>query len=57
METIAMSQLWTVAGVLAGFQIAALTWRINREIAMEADDERTWLTLPDASLYLSLWLL
>ena len=48
METITMPQLWTVAGVLAGFQIAALTWRINRELSMEKDEERTWVTIPDA---------
>ena len=53
MESITISQLWTVAGLLAGFQIAALGWRINREIAMEADDERTWLTLPDALVTVS----
>ena len=48
MESITISQLWTVAGVLAGFQIASLTWRINRELAMEEDEERTWVTIPDA---------
>ena len=35
MESLQLSQLWTVAVVLAGFQVAALTWRINREIYVE----------------------
>ena len=47
METIQLSQLWTAAAVLVGFQITALTWRLNREVAMEASSERTWATLPD----------
>lgn len=47
MESIQLSQLWTAAAVLAGFQVTALTWRLNREVAMEAEDERTWATFPD----------
>lgn len=47
MESIQLSQLWTAAAVLAGFQVTALTWRLNREVAMEAENERTWATLPD----------
>ena len=47
MESIQLSQLWTAAAVLAGFQVTALTWRLNREVAMEAEDETTWVTLPD----------
>ena len=42
-----LSQLWTAASVLAGFQVAALTWRIKRELEMEAEGETTWVTLPD----------
>ena len=53
MDSIGISQLWTVAGVLAGFQIASLTWRINRELAMEEDEERTWVTIPDAFVAVS----
>ena len=48
MEVIQLPQLWTAGAVLAGFQIAALTWRINREVSMEAEDETTWVTLADA---------
>ena len=47
LESIQLSQLWTAAAVLAGFQVTALTWRLNREVAMEFKSERTWVTLPD----------
>ena len=47
MELINLSQLWTAAAVLTGFQITALSWRIKRELSMEAKGEPTWLTLAD----------
>lgn len=47
MELINLSQLWTAAAVLTGFQITALSWRIKRELSMEAEGETTWLTLAD----------
>ena len=47
MEAIQLSHIWAAAAVLAGFQITAFTWRINREIDMEAEYEPTWLTLSD----------
>ena len=53
MDSIQLSQLWTVAGILAGFQVAALTWRIKREIQMEKEREITWLTVPDLIVGLS----
>ena len=37
--------LWTVATVLLGFHIAALAWRMRRELDTQAGDETTWLTL------------
>ena len=40
MESIQLSQLWTAAAVLAGFQVTALTWRLNREVAMEAEGRK-----------------
>ncbi len=46
MESIALPQLWTVVAVLAGFQVTALYWRINRELVMEAGGI-TWLTCAD----------
>ena len=42
-----LSQLWTAAAVLAGFQVSAFIWRINREVAVEVEGWPTWLTLPD----------
>ena len=53
MESVQLSQLWTAAAVLAGFQVTALTWRLNREVAMEAESERTWVTLPDGFVAVS----
>ena len=35
MAGLELHQLWTVGAVVAGFQVAALTWRINREIYVE----------------------
>ena len=35
MAGLELYQLWTVGAVVAGFQVAALTWRINREIYVE----------------------
>ena len=53
METILLSDLWSTATVLLGFQVAAFAWRINREITMEAKEERTWLTCADGFVALS----
>ena len=52
-----MGDLWTVASVLAGFQLAAVGFRINRELFMEARCETTWLTLADGLVGLSLLVL
>ena len=46
-ETLTLSQIWTVAATLGGFQVVALAWRIRREIYMEEQGETTWLTLAD----------
>lgn len=53
MQSIDLAQLWTVAVVLVGFEVAALAWRFNRELAMEADDQPTWLTFADLFVGLS----
>ena len=53
MESVQLSQVWTAAAVLAGFQVTALTWRLNREVAMEGGSERTWVTLPDGYVAIS----
>ena len=57
METFQLPQLWTAAAVLAGFQQTALGWRIQREINMESESERTWLTLADMFVGVSFLLL
>ena len=54
---IELPQLWTAAVVLAGFQIAALTWRIRREIEMEDEGEETWVTSADGFVSASLFVL
>ena len=57
METFQLPQLWAAAAVLAGFQLTALGWRIQREIYMESRRERTWLTLADIFVGVSFLLL
>ena len=39
--------LWTIGTVLFGFQLAAFSWRISRELKMEAKNEPTWFTCAD----------
>ena len=56
-QSIDLAQLWTVAVVLVGFEVAALAWRFNRELAMEADDQPTWLTFADLFVGLSVLVL
>ena len=46
-ESLTLSQIWTVAATLGGFQVVALAWRISREIYMEERGETAWLTLAD----------
>ena len=53
---VTLPQIWTVAAVLAGFQVSAFVWRIKREISMEAKYV-TWLTLSDAIVGISFLLL
>jgi hypothetical protein len=53
-DDLSMSALWTVAAVVFGFQSAALSWRITREIEMEARGELTWVTIPDGVVVLSI---
>ena len=53
MSQIDLAQLWTVASVLGGFQVAAFAWRINRELHMEEEGYQTWLTIADYIVVLS----
>lgn len=39
--------IWTTAAVLLGFQLAAFTWRLDRELRMASSGEVTWVPLAD----------
>jgi hypothetical protein len=49
-----LGSLWTAAGVLIGFQVTALIWRMSREIDVGEDDRVTWLPPADMVNLLSL---
>ncbi len=49
--------LWTVSAVVLGFQIAALAWRLKRELEMEEAGKPTWIPIPDAMVFLSMLIL
>jgi hypothetical protein len=42
-ESIDVTSIWTAAGVLLGFQLSVIRWRVDREREMEAADELVWL--------------
>ncbi len=42
-----LTTIWVPAGIIFAFQIQMVRWRIDREIAMEAESERVWLPLCD----------
>jgi hypothetical protein len=39
---IEFKDVWTVSIVLLGFQVAAFTWRLGREISVGRDGDITW---------------
>ena len=45
------------AVVVLGFQMAALAWRLHREVYMEERCQRIWFTAADVLTYLSLLIL
>ncbi|HEY7020753.1 MAG TPA: hypothetical protein VH349_06510 [Ktedonobacterales bacterium] len=45
--SVQLSDLWTVAGIILGFQLAAFSWRISRELEMRAKRDITWLPPAD----------
>lgn len=49
-----LGTVWGAAGVLGGFQVAAFTLRINREIQVGSRTDRTWLPIADCLNMLSL---
>ena len=52
-RSLSIADLWTAAGVLLGFQLAALLWRLNRELYMREKrcPERTWI--PDSDIVMA----
>jgi hypothetical protein len=42
-----LSDIWTVAIILIGFQLAAFTWRVSREIAVAERGDINWLPPAD----------
>ena len=53
MESVQLSRIRIAAAVLARFQVTGLTWRLNREVAMEAGSATTRVTLPDGFVAVS----
>ena len=45
--TISLEQIWTVAGILLGFQVTAFAWRITREAEVGDTNDITWLPPAD----------
>jgi hypothetical protein len=44
---IRLSELWTVAVVLLGFQVGAFSWRLSREIAVARSGDIVWFPPAD----------
>jgi hypothetical protein len=44
---VAAGNIWQAAAVLLGFQLAAFTWRLQRELTMESEGETVWVPLAD----------
>ena len=47
LEGVKLWNLWIVAGVVAGFQIGAFRWRIERELRMEEKNQTVWFPVTD----------
>jgi hypothetical protein len=46
-STNSITQLWTAAGVLLGFQVTSFLWRVQQEAATAEKDDITWLPPAD----------
>ena len=53
LEGVKLWNLWIVAGVVAGFQVGAFRWRIERELRMEDKSKTVWFPPTDYMLVLS----
>ena len=47
LEGLELWNLWVVAGVVAGFQLGAFRWRIERELRMEDEGKTVWFPRTD----------
>ena len=56
-DDVTIFHLWTVAAVVLGFQMAALAWRMNRELYAEKKRARTWIPWADRMIYVSMVIL
>lgn len=50
---IQLTDIWTVAGVLLGFQVTSFAWRVSREVDVGQVRDLTWL--PPADILNLLW--
>jgi hypothetical protein len=44
---IQISDIWTAAGILIGFQVASFSWRVSREVSVAQKEDLTWLPPAD----------
>ena len=56
-DDVTIFHLWTVAAVVLGFQMAALAWRMNRELYAEKKRAWTWIPWADRMIYVSMIIL
>ena len=56
-DDVTIFHLWTVAAVVLGFQMAAIAWRVNRELYAEQKRARTWIPWADRMIYFSVLIL
>jgi hypothetical protein len=40
---IQLTDIWTIAAILIGFQITSFAWRVDREVKMGEKNDITWL--------------
>ena len=45
--SIELTDIWTAAGVLIGFQVTSFVWRVSREVEVGKKGDLTWLPPAD----------
>ena len=53
-DDVTIFHIWAVAAVLLGFQMAALAWRLNRELYKGEQKEITWIPWADRIIFASM---